>query len=156
MDPLVEPNPLAERARSGLSAGPLRGALKRHPHLIKYLLIGGTASALDVVLFAILFNLVGTTALAAHSVSVPTAILFSFFLNARHNFRTSDRMALRLACFVTVCVIGYLAGYAIIEAAVAGGAGANAGKIASLPVVFVIQYVLNSRITFRRRVEAAG
>lgn len=130
--------------------GLLRHVPERHHHLVKYLLIGGTASAIDVALFLVLFNLVGTSALVAHSISVPTSVLFSFFVNARHNFRTSDLMALRLFSFVVVCLIGYLAGYGIIAAAAAAGLGENVGKILSLPVVFLIQYGLNSRITFRR------
>jgi putative flippase GtrA len=127
----------------------LQGRYRRHHHLVKYLLIGGAASALDVVLFLVLFNLVGTTPFVAHSISVPTSVLFSFVTNARHNFRTSDRLALRLISFATVCTIGYAAGFGVIMSAVALGLGENVGKIASLPVVFVIQYVLNSRITFR-------
>lgn len=128
----------------------LRALHARHRTLANYVLIGGTASAIDVVLFLALFNLAGTSALLAHSVSVPTAILFSFFVNARHNVRTHDRMALRLASFVAVCLVGYLAGYGVILAAATVGIGENAGKILSLPVVFVVQYVLNSRITFRK------
>jgi putative flippase GtrA len=142
--------------RRMMAEGRLRVLARRHQHLVKYLVIGGAASAIDVTLFLLLFNVVGTTALAAHSVSVPAAVLFSFFMNARHNFRTHDLMALRLLSFAIVCVIGYLAGYGVIEAAAALGLGENIGKILSLPIVFVIQYVLNSRITFRRRAGAAG
>lgn len=127
----------------------LQGRYRQHQHLVKYLLIGGAASAIDVVLFLILFNLAGTTPLVAHSISVPTSVLFSFATNARHNFRTSDRLVLRLVSFVLVCTIGYAAGFGVIAAAASLGLGENIGKIASLPVVFVIQYVLNSRITFR-------
>lgn len=120
----------------------------RHATLLKYFVIGATASAIDVVLFLLLYNVVGTPALAAHSVSVPTAVLFSFIVNARHNFKTTSHTALRLLSFVIVCTIGYATGYAVIELCRAGGLGANIGKIVSLPVVFVLQYVLNSRITF--------
>lgn len=121
----------------------------RHSHLLKYLLIGGTASAIDVALFLVLFNFVGTSALVAHSISVPVSVLFSFFVNARHNFRTNDYMVLRLISFVVVCTIGYAAGYLVIAGAAQFGAGENLGKILSLPVVFIIQFVLNSKITFR-------
>jgi putative flippase GtrA len=127
----------------------LQGRYRRHQHLVKYLLIGSAASAIDVMLFLVLFNLVGTTPLVAHSISVPTSVLFSFATNARHNFRTSDRIVLRLVSFAIVCAIGYVAGFGVIAAAAGLGFGENIGKIASLPVVFVIQYVLNSRITFR-------
>lgn len=129
--------------------GILLDAYYRHETLAKYVLIGATASAIDVILFMALYSGLGTTPLFAHSISVPVAILFSFAVNARHNFRVSDHLALRLLSFVAVCVVGYLAGYAVIVAAVQAGASAGLGKIVSLPVVFVVQYVLNSKITFR-------
>lgn len=127
-----------------------------HQQLIKYLLIGVSASAIDVILFLVLFNLVGTSTLVAHSVSVPTAVLFSFVVNARHNFKTTDHMALRLFSFVVVCTVGYAAGYAVIVAVANVGLSENIGKIVSLPVVFVIQYILNSRITFRASGQTSG
>ncbi len=123
--------------------------LQRHPHLIRYVLIGATASAIDVMLFLLLFNIIGTGALTAHSISVPVSILFSFTLNAWKNFKTHDHLALRLCSFVVVCLIGYAAGYGIIEATVAVGSNANIGKIFSLPAVFFIQYILNTYMTFR-------
>ena len=132
----------------------LRELAVKHEQLIKYFLIGATASAIDVILFFILFNFVGTSELVAHSISVPTAVVFSFVVNARHNFKTNDYPVLRFISFCVVCIIGYAAGYAVIVAVqqffsdpILGG---NVGKIASLPVVFIIQYVLNSRITFRK------
>jgi putative flippase GtrA len=128
----------------------LRGLLEHHQHLVKYFIIGGVASGIDVVLFLVLFNVAGFSALISHSISVPTSVLFSFLVNARHNFHTSDYMWLRLLSFAIVAVIGYAAGYGVIEASVFAGLGANIGKFLSLPVVFVIQYLLNSRITFRK------
>ncbi len=122
--------------------------IRHHQHLLKYLLIGATASGIDVVLFLLLYNVVGTGALVAHSISVPTSVLFSFIVNARHNFKTSDHMALRLFSFVVVCTIGYMSGFGVIQRAAQQGIDANIGKIISLPVVFALQYVLNSRITF--------
>ena len=77
-------------------------------------------------------------------------MVFSFVVNARHNFKISDHMLLRLFSFSVVCLIGFFAGYGVILAAQAAGLDANMGKIASLPVVFIMQYVLNSRITFRK------
>lgn len=124
--------------------------LRQHEQALKYLLIGGAASAIDVLLFMILFNFVGLTEWQSHSISVPTSVLFSFLVNARHNFKTNDYMLLRLASFSMVCLIGFFAGYGVIEAARAMGIDSNIGKIASLPVVFVIQFVLNSRFTFRK------
>lgn len=135
-----------------VSGGLLRAIPGRYHHLVRYLLIGGMASAIDVLLFMGLYNLVGTSTLVAHSVSVPTSVLVSFFVNARHNFRTDDHMALRLLSFAVVCALGYLVGFGVIDAAADLGLGANAGKILSLPVVFAVQFILNSRITFRKAV----
>jgi len=128
----------------------LQDRARRHHHLLKYFLIGGLASAIDVLLFMALFNLFGTSALFAHSISVPTSVVFSFLVNARHNFKTNDHMLLRLCSFVVVCALGYLVGYGVILAATSTGFSANIGKLESLPVVFVVQYLLNSRITFRK------
>lgn len=121
---------------------------ERHRTLIKYGIIGATASALDVILFMILFNLVGTSALVAHSISVPTSVIFSFTLNARHNFYTTDHIPLRLFSFAVAAFIGYLLGYGVILGAARFGLDENIGKLLSLPPVFVTQYLLNSRITF--------
>lgn len=137
---------------SGLIAK-LSALALENQQLLKYLLIGATASAIDVILFFVLFNLVGTSELLAHSISVPTAVVFSFVINARHNFKTNDYALIRFLSFCIVCLIGYAAGYAVIKAVQVlftdPVMGANIGKIASLPVVFIIQYILNSRITFR-------
>lgn len=128
----------------------LRQRLAQHEQALKYLVIGGAASAIDVLLFMALYNFAGFTDWQSHSVSVPTSVLFSFIVNARHNFKIADHMWLRLFSFSVVCLIGFFVGYAVIEAVRGAGAGANIGKIASLPVVFVLQYVLNSRVTFRK------
>ena len=144
---------LSKPAGEGLIAT-LSRLYERHQHLLKYLIIGGMASAIDLILFFVLYNLVGTSELFAHSVSVPTAVLFSFVVNARHNFKTNDYALIRFTSFCIVCAIGYAAGYAVIISVQQMFAnevvGANIGKIVSLPVVFIIQYILNSKITFRR------
>ncbi|MDP1556357.1 MAG: GtrA family protein, partial [Hyphomonas sp.] len=83
-----------------------------------------------------------------------TAVIFSFLVNARHNFKTTDHTALRFLSFCIVCTIGYGVGYGVIvltQSFVEPHAlAANVGKILSLPVVFVVQFILNSRITFRK------
>lgn len=132
------------------AGGLMRFIPARYHNLVRYLLIGGMASAIDVILFMVLYNVMGTSTLVAHSVSVPVAVLVSFFVNARHNFRVDDNMALRLLSFAAVCALGYLVGFGVINAVQQAGLGANLGKIASLPVVFAVQFILNSRITFRK------
>ncbi len=128
--------------------------LHKHQKLVKYGLIGATASLIDLVLFFVLYNFAHTSELVAHSVSVPTAVVFSFLVNARHNFKTTDHTALRFLSFCIVCTIGYAVGYGVIvltqNFVELQALAANVGKILSLPVVFVVQFILNSRITFRK------
>jgi dolichol-phosphate mannosyltransferase len=119
--------------------------------VVKYFIIGATASVIDVALFMVLFNIAHTTPLMAHSISVPASIMFSFTVNSRHNFYTVDHIPLRLTSFAMVATIGYATGYGMIELCRSVGLGANLGKILSLPLVFVLQYLLNSRITFYKR-----
>jgi dolichol-phosphate mannosyltransferase len=123
-------------------------------NLVKYVMIGATASLIDVGLFMVLFNVAHTTPLMAHSISVPTSVLFSFTVNSRHNFYTTDHVVLRLISFAVVVSIGYAVGYGMIELCRSVELGANVGKILSLPVVFVLQYLLNSRITFYKKTSA--
>ncbi|MDP3459297.1 MAG: GtrA family protein [Hyphomonas sp.] len=132
----------------------VRQRMQTHQQLVKYVLIGGTASLIDLVLFFVLYNFAHTSELVAHSVSVPTAVIFSFLVNARHNFKTTDHTALRFLSFCIVCTIGYAVGYGVILATQSllesQALAANVGKILSLPVVFIVQFILNSRITFRK------
>lgn len=147
----------SQHLQPAANAGPaarLMALYEQHQQVLKYLFIGGMASAIDLILFFVLFNLAGTSELVAHSISVPTAVVFSFVINARHNFKTTDHAWLRFLSFCVVCAIGYAAGYGVIiavqEVFTNEVLGANIGKIVSLPVVFTIQYLLNTKITFRK------
>lgn len=148
---VIEPQP----AQPVSTAGKVQQLLHKHKQLIKYVMIGGTASLIDLSLFFVLYNFVHTSEFLAHSISVPTAVVFSFLVNARHNFKTTDHTALRFLSFCIVCTIGYAVGYGVIlltqNAIETPALAANIGKIVSLPVVFVVQFVLNSRITFRKK-----
>lgn len=118
--------------------------------LLMYFLIGGVASAIDVGLFVLFYEWIGTSALVAHSISIPVAALYSFTCNAVFNFRTTDRILSRLLSFSTVVALGYGLGALIIWLVVTyTGFGGTVGKLASLPAVFFFQFFLNSRISFK-------
>ena len=115
-----------------------------------YLLIGGTASAIDVGVFIYLYEFIGLSAIASHSVSIPLSAIFSFTLNAVFNFKKTDLIILRFISFSVVVWLGYLLGALIIwivdDVLLLGG---TVGKIVSLPFVFFFQFYLNSKISFR-------
>lgn len=115
-----------------------------------YLLIGGVASAIDVGVFIILYEFVGVSALASHSISIPLSAAYSFICNAYFNFGVTDKLLMRFISFSIVVVLGYLLGAAVISLVVTFSPwGGTVGKILSLPLVFIFQYFLNSRISFR-------
>lgn len=119
--------------------------------LAMYFLIGGVASAIDVVLFILLYEWLGTTALIAHSISIPISAVYSFVCNAVFNFRTTDRILTRLFSFSVVVALGYALGALIIWLVVTyTDFGGTIGKLASLPAVFFFQFFLNSRVSFKQ------
>ncbi len=118
--------------------------------LILYFFIGVSASLVDVVGFFLLFNLYGVPAVVATAVSVSLATIYSFVLNAKFNFKVNDRLGMRLAFFSLVSGAGLLLSTLVLYI-VHGmyGIDGNIVKIASLPVVFVIQFLLNKHISFQ-------
>jgi putative flippase GtrA len=137
-------------ARDETSPMALEMLWRRHHHLVKYLLIGGSAVVIDLGLFLVLHHLADFGPLAAHSVSVPTSVVWSFLLNAFLNFRTTDRLGARFVSFATVAAIGFLVGAGVIELLHGRVAlSADLAKVVSLPLVFAVQYLLNSRVSFR-------
>ena len=118
--------------------------------MLAYLFIGGVAASIDFGTFVFLYELVGLTAVISHSVSVPVSAIFSFLCNAFFNFRKTDLLLFRSISFLIVVVLGYLLGVAIIifvgDILQLGG---TIGKLVSLPFVFLFQFYLNSKISFR-------
>ncbi len=128
----------------------MTGLIRKNIHLIRYAIIGAGAVAVDLWVFLLAFNVADWSVLASQSVSVALAVLFSFTLNAFWNFGTTDRLILRFLSFCAVSFVGYLIGLAVIAAVESIIGNVNLGKVASLPVVFVAQYAINNRTSFRR------
>ena len=117
---------------------------------IAYLFIGGFAVSIDMGIFLFLHELIGIKPLICHSVSVPIAAIFSFSVNAYLNFKKSDFLFYRFVSFSIVVVIGYLLGVLIIFIIdTVLQLGGTIGKLVSLPFVVMVQFYLNSKITFR-------
>ena len=118
--------------------------------MLAYLFIGGVAASIDLGTFVFLYELVGLTAVISHSVSVPVSAIFSFLCNAFFNFRKTDLLLFRSISFFAVVALGYLLGVAIII--LVGDIlqlGGTIGKLFSLPFVFLVQFYLNSKVSFR-------
>lgn len=123
--------------------------LKKYERFIIYMIIGGGAVVIDVGLFALLTNALDMHIILANTAAVFTAMLYSFGLNARFNFKVTDNLLARFASFAVVTGIGYLISTVMLYG-LSDILGLNAllVKVASLPVVLVAQFMLNSRFTF--------
>jgi putative flippase GtrA len=122
----------------------------RFPRLVTYVFIGGSAAVVDLCVFSLLFNLVGLAAATANVIAVAVATVESFTLNSLFNFGKTDRMLVRLSSFVSVSTAGLMVGSAIILLLHDwGGLDGNLAKLASMPCVITLQFVLNKHVTFR-------
>lgn len=75
--------------------------------------------------------------------------LISFFLNRKITFGVRDKLARRLVMFVGVAGIGYSASAVILWLMVdIMSVDARIAKLLTLPVVVIIQFLMNRRITF--------
>lgn len=124
--------------------------INKNRSIILYGMIGGGAVVIDVGLFWLLDSFTGISVMANHTVSVAAAMIYSFLLNARFNFKTSDGLFLRFLSFSAVTGIGFLVSSIALWIAVGViGIPSLIGKCLTLPLVFVVQFLLNSRLTFK-------
>lgn len=139
MPTLTDPVPL----------GALRGLLARYRQFLVYAMIGGGAVVLDVGLFWLLAEPLGAPALAANAVSVGVAVVYSFLANSFFNFKVWNRLFLRFLSFSVVSFLGFLAS-SLMLIVMSGVLGMDEVlvKLLSLPVVLLLQFSLNTRVTF--------
>lgn len=124
--------------------------LGRHAPFLLYAVIGVGALVVDVGIYWALAAAVGWHPLLANTISTLVACIVSFLANSFVNFKVTDRLLLRFLSFAVVAGIGYVASSIIIGV----GVGILAldplvAKAISLPVVLVLQFTLNSRVTFK-------
>ena len=129
----------------------MKGTFSRNRQFILYCAIGASGAALDFLVYSLLLK---TTALhyqAANAVGYASGTLLSFFLNAHYNFKTRDRVALRLVSFCTVALLGWAASAGTLYLLVARlGLDKYLSKLVTLAVVVALQYNLNRLISFRK------
>lgn len=113
-----------------------------------YCLCGGIGVTSDYLVYyaAITF---GLWYQAANVLGYLTGTLVSFFLNRKITFAVLDQLARRLAIFLGVAFVGFLASALLLWLLVDFmSIDAKIAKALTLPVVVVLQFSLNRRITF--------
>ena len=123
----------------------------RNRQFILYCVIGASGVTLDFLVYSLLVKTAALEYQAANAAGYTSGTLLSFFLNARFNFKTRDRVALRLFSFCMVALLGWAASAGTLYVLVARlGLDKYLSKLATLAVVVALQYNLNRLISFRK------
>ena len=128
--------------------------LGRYRELVVYCIIGCTGAGLDFVVYAVLTSYAGMHYQLANFLSVSFGIVNNFFWNYFFNFKTKDRMLIRLGSFYAVgmfgCALSAGCLWLLIEKV---GLCSLISKLATIFIVTVVQFCLNKYITFRKGTE---
>lgn len=126
--------------------------LKKKQKILKYLVVGSTCQLIDYLITILIFynfkNL-----FIANSIGYIFGSLISYIGHTRYTFRATSRNLnsfRQIIYFTLVCLSGSFAGYLIIKFNFLLGINIKYAKLIQLSIIALIQYFLNSRITFRK------
>jgi putative flippase GtrA len=116
--------------------------------LVLYCICGGLGVGTDYATYWLLVT-GGVGYQVANVAGYLAGTVLSFFLNRRITFGVRTQMMRRLAIFLGVAAVGFSVSAALLWLLVHVMAmDARIAKLLTLPVVVLIQYTLNRRITF--------
>jgi len=109
----------------------------------------GVVSDLTAYYFLMLFD---NNYQLSNLLSYAIGTVVSFFLNTKHTFKVKDRLKVRLMVFIAVAATGYLTSAILLKILVGiANLDSLASKIITLPLIVILQYTLNNKITFRKK-----
>ena len=115
-----------------------------------YLCCGITGVSSDFCIYLITIKL-GFHYQVANFFGYSFGTLISFALNRKFTFKVLDRTVWRLKVFFLVAAVGFLASASLLWCFTAFLAlDERISKVLTLPVVVLIQFYLNRKITFQR------
>lgn len=125
--------------------------LFQNKQFLLYCLIGLSGTLLDFCVYSQLIRTKVFDYQGANVISYASGTMLSFILNARFNFRVTDKIAFRMVCFFGVALVGWTVSASLLYLLV-GACGYNKylSKLLTLVVVVIVQYNLNRRISFRK------
>lgn len=122
---------------------------KTNSRLIKYGLIGGLSSSLDFAIYTLLV-ITNINLLIANIIGVNAGIFTSFILNRQFNFKVKDHTGQRFLSFYTIGLIGLVISSGLLYVFVdCLSLNKIIAKIITIVLVALIQFILNSRVTFK-------
>lgn len=113
------------------------------------MVIGASGATLDYLLFLLLFNVFKIDPLYATVLSVTGGIVNNFFWNAKFNFKVTNHLLKRFASFYLVGLTGIVLSIVFIHTLHnILHIDANIAKLISIPIIVILQYGLNRKISF--------
>jgi putative flippase GtrA len=125
--------------------------LLQKKQFVLYCIIGLSGTLVDFSVFSLLIRARLLDVQAANAISYSCGTMLSFILNARFNFRITDRIMARLVCFFGVAFLGWLTSAFLLHVLVDHyHFDKYLSKLATLVVVVLLQYNLNRLLSFRK------
>ena len=129
----------------------VKNFLFQNKQFLLYCVIGMSGTLLDFAVYSGLLRAKLFDYQAANAISYASGTMLSFVLNAVFNFRVTDRIARRMACFFAVALLGWSVSAGLLHVMVDNLAwNKYAAKMVTLVVIAILQYNLNRRISFRK------
>ncbi len=129
----------------------VKNFLPQKRQFLLYCIIGASGVTLDFGVYSLLVKLKLLDYQAANAVGYTSGTLLSFILNAKFNFRVTDKITLRLLSFFSIAFLGWLASAALLQLLIGRfGCDKYVSKLATLAVVVLLQYNLNRLFSFRK------
>lgn len=124
--------------------------LRARRTFLVYCVIGLSGVGCDFLVYSLLLRSGVASYQQANAVGYLAGTVLSFILNARYNFRVTDRLAVRFLLFAGVAFLGYTVSAAALHGLVEwAGLDRYLAKAATLVAVVLIQYNLNRLLSFR-------
>lgn len=132
----------------------MKSFLLQKKRFLFYCAIGASGVSLDFAVYSLLLKLGGLAYQEANAVGYASGTLLSFILNAWFNFQITDKITLRLASFIGVAFLGWLASAAMLHLLIGlWGCDRYLSKLATLVMVVLLQYNLNRLVSFRKSMD---
>lgn len=120
---------------------------------LRYCFCGGVGLGVDLLIYYFLL-FINTNYQIANLCGYLAGTVASFFLNRNITFEIKNRLKTRLIIFFGVACIGYLTSATLLEGLVhIIHIDPKYSKILTLPVIVLLQYYLNKKITFNQNIQ---
>jgi len=129
----------------------VKNFLLQKRQFLLYCVIGFSGVGLDFAIFSLLIKTNAADLRVANAIGYASGTLLSFVLNAKFNFRTTDRILLRMLSFFGVAALGLFVSDCVLRLLVNHWhQDKYLAKMATLVVVVALQYNLNRLLSFRK------